>query len=595
MNILKSNKLSFLMAAIVGLIYIAPNIIFIASLDDNYKGIPMMQTANEDFYLARIQEVLDGHPSLGSPAFFEYKDQIPLSPPTGEFIYAVPSLIFNVSPVNILIASRFFLPFILFLLVYFLILRLTDTMDSIKAKINAIAGALFVTLGYDLIDFRALFNYLKGISASGDFLIWSRPVNPILGAIFLISFLIFLWCILQNQEIKRQKLYIAGASIFLALMITNYFFSWGIAVSVAAALVLIYFFKKEYKPVKNLIIVVIFGFLLSSPYWYFAFKASQSPWYHNSALRDGLFYTHYPIFNKLMLAVLFTYLILIFLQNFKLREKKITMPVFQNWHWFCLALILGSLWVYIQQIATGMTIWPYHFVQYTIPLAIIVLMVLFYRIINEKSHLLWKAGTLLIILSSLSFGIYAQASAYKEFYHYYSNLQSYAPLFDWINQQEKDCVILVKDNPKEGYSLNGLILSFTHCNVYNSTWLFSIIPDDRIRHNYLVRMLFNGATAQNAGKYLEEHKREPQGYLFANWKELYSIKDFPDVVNNVAERLKKLPEDYKKFVTGDLKSELKKYKLDYILIKGQTEGLVSDLLKGLEPIYFLDDIVIYKF
>jgi len=49
----------------------------------------MMRTANEDFYLARIQEILDGHPSVGSPAFSEYKNEPPLSPPV-RYFFSVP-------------------------------------------------------------------------------------------------------------------------------------------------------------------------------------------------------------------------------------------------------------------------------------------------------------------------------------------------------------------------------------------------------------------------------------------------------------------------------------------------------------------------
>ena len=191
--ILKNNYFVLTVGVIVGLIYVLPNVFFIASLGDSYRGIPMMQTANDDFYLARIQEVLDGHPLIGSSAFFEYKNQFPISPPVGEILYALPSLIFGVSPSNTLIAGRFFLPAILFFLVYCLIRQLTDEGNIFANKINAVAGALWVTLGYDLIDYRSVINFFTGDQAfSYGFLIWARPVNPILGAVFLFSFILFM-------------------------------------------------------------------------------------------------------------------------------------------------------------------------------------------------------------------------------------------------------------------------------------------------------------------------------------------------------------------------------------------------------------------
>ena len=79
----------------------------------------MMKTPNEDFYLARIQEILDGHPLVGSSAFYEYKGEWSIQPPTAEMIYALPSLIFGFAPASVLVASKFVLPFILFLAVYF--------------------------------------------------------------------------------------------------------------------------------------------------------------------------------------------------------------------------------------------------------------------------------------------------------------------------------------------------------------------------------------------------------------------------------------------------------------------------------------------
>jgi hypothetical protein len=65
-NFLRKHWLALVFAVMIGLIYVGPHIAFIISLEDQYRGIPMMQTPNEISYLARIQEILDGHPMLGS-------------------------------------------------------------------------------------------------------------------------------------------------------------------------------------------------------------------------------------------------------------------------------------------------------------------------------------------------------------------------------------------------------------------------------------------------------------------------------------------------------------------------------------------------
>ena len=187
---IKTHHAAIAAAFLVGVIYITPHLIFQWSLGDAYRGIPMMQTANEDEYLARIQEILDGHPSLGSPVFYEYKNEPPLAPPVGEFFYAFPAMLMSISPVAVLTASRFLLPAILFILVYFLIYKMTTLSVSppwkegeekspspslkggggniLVAKITAITGGILVTLGYDLVDYRTVLGLLRGSAKVRD-------------------------------------------------------------------------------------------------------------------------------------------------------------------------------------------------------------------------------------------------------------------------------------------------------------------------------------------------------------------------------------------------------------------------------------------
>ena len=417
----RNNYLVILAVFLVGIIYIAPSLIFIWTLGDSYKGIPMMQTSDEEAYLSRIHEILDGHPMVGSFSFFEYKNQMPLSPPTGEFFYALPSLIFGVSLTNVLIASHFVLPIILFLLIYTLIRWLTANLSCFSNKFNAVAGALWVVLGYDLIDFRSVWNFLtsKEKFLSGSLLLWARPVNPILGAIFLFSFLLLLWALWHKTKYRKTCIVFAG--LFLALMMASYFFSWGMALSIWGVLIVIALAKKEWIIIKSFFGVLLATLFFSSPYWYMSWQASQSPWYHDSVLRMGLFYTHYPLLNKLMLVVLALYLALtgwsLFIKNrpfsFSLGYLRKFFDSFQTWHWFCLAFVLGALWAYSQQIVTGITIWPYHFVQYSIPLAIMVIMVLLFNVIKEKSIYLWGGVVGLIAIASLLCGVYTQMGAYQ--------------------------------------------------------------------------------------------------------------------------------------------------------------------------------------
>jgi len=596
-KLFKKHYIAIICALFIGLLYIGPHIAFIFSLGDEYQGIPMLQTANEGGYLARIHEIIDGYWMVGSFPFYEYKSQMPLMPPTGEMFYAFPSFFLGISLSSVLIASKFILPFILFLLIYTLIYNLLIHSHSLSRKVSALSGAFFIVLGYDLVDYRSLINFFLGRSElGGDFLIWSRPVNPILGAIFLFSFLLGIWAIIQKT--KYQKTAIGSSALFFALMIMSYFFSWGMALSILGVLVLIYIFKREYKIVAEFISVFALALVFSLPYWYMTYITRQSPLYNETALRTGLIYSHYPLFNKVLLLTLVIYFILVFIPIIKnILLKNNTKHDFQNWYWLCLAFVLGSFWAFNQQVITGMTAWPYHFVQYSIPLSMIVLVVLLYNVVFSKFHFrfVWIFATISIIGSSLLFGLYSQIHTYKNSYSYHYELQSYNSIFQWFNKKPKDCVILVHDE-RVNYSLNNLLLAFTHCNVYVSNEVFSLIPEERIYHNYLVTLRMKSISSEDIEDYVAENISEVRGYLFTNWEGVHGTPEFPDFFDSeLRERIKKLPQDYKEFLKKDFREELNKYRLDYIMSVGPLgEGVIAQL-NGLKLEYQDNDVFVYSF
>ncbi|PIR92509.1 hypothetical protein COU01_01485 [Candidatus Falkowbacteria bacterium CG10_big_fil_rev_8_21_14_0_10_44_15] len=595
-----NHKLALAGALIVGIIYIAPHIFFILSLGDDYQGIPVMNTANEDFYIARMQEIIDGHPFLGSPVFYEGKDQWPLTPPVGEMFYVLPSLIFNIPLIGIVIASRFVFSFIIFILVYFLINKLTFNSRLISNKINAIAGALLVTLGYDLVDYHTLWLFLTGKINSGYFLIWSRPVNPVIGAVLLFAFLLSLWSIIQQKKYKKTLIAVAGA--LLALMIGNYFFSWGIALSVLGTLFIIYVIEKKYTISKSLLAIVAIAITLTSPHWYFSWQLSTNPWYDDAVMRNGLFYTHYPLLNKLLLATLMFYAVTLIVlywhrKTWPLWKERVINTAhntkLQDWHLFCVALLLGGFWALNQQVVTGVTIWPFHFVQYTIPIVMITVCVLFYNLIKARWKSVWVLMVIIVICSSLTFGIFTQVKGYKGTFDYYASLQSYGGVFAWLNNQKKDCVVLTLDESNGAYDLNGLIPAFTHCNIYSANW---VARPDRAYDSYLTLLRFKGVTEGDIGEYLQQHRREALAYLFSNWKSLFGIQQFPDVSDpKLEEKIKTIPHDYQQFMRQDFSEALNKYRLDYIVSLEPLKEQVIKQLSGTNLINEINGVFIYSF
>lgn len=588
----REHALALAVAVGIGLLFGLPNIFFVASLGSGYRDIPLLQTPNEGSYLARIQEIVDGHGALGSPFLFEYKDAPPLSPPTGEWLYALPSVVLHVSPANVLIASKFVLPPLFFLLIYALMLRLAKD-EGAPRKITAIACGLCILLGYDLVDYRTVFSYLHGTGSPSSFLLWARPVNPILGGIFLFSFLIAVVALIRRTQ--KYWAALAIASVSLACMFASYFFSWGIALSVLAALIGIFFLKREYALAGSLSLIVPLAGLLSSPYWYESWQASQSPLYASSVLRSGLFLTQYPLLNKFSLAVFLFYLLVIG-SDFLWKKRKGIAFQFEAWHWFSLAILLGSLWAYSQQILTGRTIWPYHFVQYTIPLGIVVVITLLHNVIRDLNRYAWGIVIATAALSSVYFGMYVQVKVYAVARPIYSQMQSYSPLFAFLNEQEKECVVLVNETSPELSELNILIPAFTHCNRYASGEFSALIPDERATDSYLSLLRLRGVSANDIGEYLRTERSEAKGYLHSNWQGLFGVRDFPDFSDPLLEkRLQEFPYVYRLFLKKDFRTALKKYRLDYILSASSLDEQTIRRVTGLKRLLESGGNILYAF
>lgn len=571
---IRTHRWALVMTLLVGIIGIGPHVFFRMSLGAEYQGFYILQTDNEAEYLAKVQEIFDGHPLLGSTPFFEYKDSFPLLPPTLELFYAFAALVFGASIPVVFIASKFVLPASLFFLVYLLIHRLNGGANPARSKMNALAGGLLIVLGYDLVDYGTLWGYLSGSISPTNFLLWTRPVNPVIGAILLYSVLLIAWSF-NNEHSRRYRffLYTAGGAA-IALMIGSYFFSWFLTLSIIGILAVVNALRHRYAFVRRVLLMSAIGIILSLPYWYIVWNAGASPWYDDAAFRTGFSLGHSFILNKLLLLSLVVFFAVTAL--FRLEKKE--------WWWFCLALLLGGFVAFNQQVITGRTIWPFHFVQYTIPLSLSVIFVVFFHVCVQRYRKAWSAVVGFVIVISLSLGIYVQASVYTRFHDEYKQKQSYVAVFSWLNASApKDCVVLSEDD-----LFSRMILAFTHCNVYWTSNVHFLIPWERLRHNYFTYLRLKGVSAEEIGGYLENNGDEVLGYFYGlgGLQAGYSYPPFITLKQT-------LREDYKNFFSNDFKKELEKYRIDYIISQGPLSEKVKQSLSGLVLVSEINDFFVY--
>ena len=587
-NFFKRHKLALVASFIVGIIALAPHIIFPLQLGKEYKGVYMMQTANETEYLARIKEVTEGHWKLGAVPFYEYKNNPPLMPPNVlDFLYAGANFTTGISISNLVIISKFFLPALFFLLIYFLIRQLTKNKDFLSNKINAVGGGLLVVLGYDLVDYGSLISYIKGVNSPSDFLLWTRPINPILGGMLIFGFLLAFWKLYKNDTDGRKSKYLifsAGFLFFLA--ITSYFFSWGIILSFLVVFGAVSLLSKNWLLLRRICSIAFLGILFSTPYLYNIYLATKNPIYKESTVRTGIFYGRELMLNKFLILALFIFAsisLVVFIKN----KKKESFNFWgEKWWFVCLAMIVCGFIAFNQQLITGQTVWPYHFVQYTIPLSATALFITLYNFsfFSYGFRRVWVTIVFISIASSLSFGVYTQSMAYKNNFANYKEKQKYAEVFEWLNENaKKDCVILTEDK----VFFNKAILIYTNCNVYFSDFNSFMLPNERLYHNYMTFLKIQGIDERRITEYAEENAQDIAVHFYGAEGLVYGSASPSFLASK-----DKFINDYKKFLSEDFIDKIKKYKADYFIIESRSKnGNFSQLPKTYSSEIFL----IYSF
>ncbi len=579
-NLIQKHWVAIILAVIVGLIMVGPHLFFIYSLGDSYNGIYQMQTDSETVYLARMQEIVDGHPLLGAVPYAEYKDRPPLLPPNAiDFLLAGISILFKISLPALLLITKFVFPAILFLLIYGLILKMCKSADSkLSSRLVALAGALTIVLAY---DFTGLWRNITTITSTNTFLLWSRPINPIMGALLLMSLALLLWQGRNDQRIRPRSVIIGG--ILFAPLISSYFFTWGFALAFMLCWAFIQFIIGRKRPAYTIILSVLFGLALSLPYFYQTHLATIHLDFVYAAAKQGLLHSRAPIISNITIIVVALLALSAFIRRISLRE---------DWWRFSIALSLGGAIALNQQIVTGVTIWPFHFVQYIKPFSAIVFFIFLFYIVRPRLPRLFTPFMMLVIGGSLIFGIATQVAAYRNSFTLYAERQRYGDLFQWLNEHvPRDCAILAQDGNKTTFMF--WIPAFTHCNSVVNANNHYLLPPERIYHEFLVILRMRGVTANDIKAYLAENR---------DWAivHFYGVQSDHPIANEYRQTqaqnaiLARVEREYPVFISRDFLAELKQYQIDYIIADG---GLSLDLVRALHlspPIITVGGIAVYR-
>jgi hypothetical protein len=461
--------------------------------------------------------------------------------------------------------------------VYLLVLRLINKEDLYDRELAALGAAFLVVMGNDFIDYRHMFAILEGRVGPGAML-WERIVNPIIGAVQIFGFLLLLHATIHGS---RKAAFAAGA--LLALMV-GYFFSFGLSLAVLGSLLGVYVWCRDWSRVKDLLIVLVTAIILDIPYWFSVFHSVGGAGGREVAARSGMFFTHTPVLNKALLATTIFFLLCFIYVFFtkKLKEHA------RTWQ-FMAALLLGSWIAFNEQVLTGRQIWYHHFVQYVIPFCFVVIAVASFYALRVCAPRLWRTGFSLMIIISLAYGVWTSWAGALVFSKDLLRQQAQEPVFEFLEGNAgTECVVLVKTEREE---LERVIPAYTHCDTYATTYVFVGIPHERVLHNFFVNMRLLGVGPDEAREYLLAHGSEARHVTFDNWDRLFSR----DRDRWFFDQIAYLEGEYRKFIEGDIKEEILRYRMDYLVSDAPLSHELLQSLPGLSLATSTGAFYIYTF
>lgn len=563
-----------ILGMLVGILMVFPAFYF-RHYDGAYKGIDYFGASNEDFYLTQIQEIYDGHWSLGNIYLAEGKDDYYVQPPLAPIVVAFLGKLLGLSARGVNLLTKFLFPAVLTFVVYKLFLNLIGRRDL------SILMAVFVMLlqaTWIFLNPAAWLPFLlKGefVGTNYEFISYARPINPQISSILFFSYLLCIWKFLFTRlSEKLEKIYgIAGAIIF-GLSFYVYFYTYSFLFVLNGILAIWFLYSRDWKKIKRIIWVSLGALTVATPYFINFFGASKSPFYAQLTQRLAVLNTHQFIFSRVWFGVTAIFLLL---------YKK-----FDSFKLFMLAFLATAFVVTNQQVITGKTA-PMlaHFHWYYISPVAGALLIYIFFVYFEKivSVLLSRAVMILLFLLFLSAGILYQKNSYAAQRETFVFLQRYAPVISWLDKNIKEeRTVFANEN------LAAWIPAYTSQNIYFGGVVHNfLISQDYFKHNFYIYQFLNGVTKENLKKFFYENRDLVGGAIFDQY---YREKNgcygcFPDSI------LDQLIIEYQVFLNKDFIDELKKYPLDYVVWdKEKNPSWKMDRFFN-QKLYEKDNLIIY--
>ncbi|MDO8676878.1 MAG: hypothetical protein Q7K16_04535 [Candidatus Azambacteria bacterium] len=554
---IKYHCAAIIIALILGVLMILPFFYFHIKLGNNFKGIFPEIVNDENFYYARIKDIVDGHSFLSNAYLAEHKEGLPQQLFLAEWFLAQLLKLFGLGINAAHLIYNFILPIVGFLLAYiafYLILR-----------------KRFFSLGFCLFLFFGLF-----LTA------FIRPVSPQFNFIFWLTQFIFLWLFIMEQ--RRKWIWLLAINFGLLFYVYPYY--WTFYLIFFCVLAVLYFWKGRALSY-GILAIASGGLVLAIPYFYLNYLAAQLPYYTETLTRLGMLYTRFPSGFRIILWSAFGLAIF----SWFLWRRVVEFDVKAS---FFILGILSSVIVANQHLLTGKN---FEFSShYDIGAVFFLVFAVAYLFNTVKSRKLSIAIVIIIAAvvvnglynySKTVFAVINENAIYK---------QNYAPIFKWLNgNTEKDSIVYA--NP----DLSRLIPVYTANNVFyvREANLF-FISDEEVSDRFILNNFF-----ENFNKnFIIENDRSVYGVRYIDayghavqgnkLRRLLGLKLEPEIYLP-EEAILKVMTRAKELQKGNFSEELKKFRIDYLVWDKNKNPDWEINSKNFKPIFKNDNLIIFKF
>jgi len=564
--IFKKHYLILVLALIVGSLTLLPQLFAVKTLGHDFKGIYHTVGDDERYYLARGQDIIDGHNFLSNPYLFEYKKGSPMQVWLPDYLMAKPLSVLKIDVVHGYLFYDFLLTFILTILTYIAVYLLTNH------KFYSLAAAATLHLGLFLEEFN-------------------RSPSPQFNFIFWLLLLIFLIKFIQSNK----KIYLILSGLVLGSLFYSYTYYWTFYFIVLFIFIFLgALAKKNIIIFRSYLYLIVGAMVVALPYFISLYNSSGSPYYNESLIRLGMLNTHFP--SGLKIVAMTVAVLIIFFIAYK--REIIRLGLIEL---FLLAGGLAGAVSVNQHVITGKNLeFSSHYLLesefWLVIILFYLLSVFIKKLENKKAKKYILGGVIVFVILISSFNIFQTVKKQIILRPEDAQQQNYAEILNRLNDNApKDSVVFADKNITE------FIPAYTSLNVFfsrNANLFF--ISNREVEKRFIINNYWENFSQE----FILSSERSIWGTEYINsynhglnknkLRKLFflPLKNYVRVPGEEIDRVITLAHQMQK---QDFKSLLGDYRVDYLVWdKNVDVNWRVEKLNFLSSVYEKNNIIIYK-